>query len=58
MKMYKNVNSKWITEKTYTKKVNFMFTDNAQVNINCLMLACQYGCDLRTVSKAIERISC
>ncbi|GEM_PF-2910721 len=35
-----------------------MFTDNAQVNINCLMLACQYGCDLRTVSKAIERISC
>ena len=36
------------------EKVKFMLKDNTQVNINCSKLARQYGCDRRTVSKAIN----
>ena len=38
------------------EKVNFMLKDNSNVNINCLRLARQYGCDRRTVSKAINAV--
>ena len=31
-----------------------MLKDNTQVDINCSKLARQYGCDRRTVSKAIN----
>ena len=33
-----------------------MLKDNTQVNINCSKLARQYGCDRRTVSKAINAV--
>lgn len=38
------------------EKVKFMLKDNTQVNINCSKLARQYGCDRRTVSKAINAV--
>ena len=38
------------------EKVKFMFKDDTQVNINCSKLARQYGCDRRTVSKAINAV--
>lgn len=38
------------------EKVKFMLKDNVQVNINCSKLARQYGCDRRTISKAINTV--
>ena len=38
------------------EKVNFMLKDKSNVNINCSKLARQYGCDRRTVSKAINAV--
>lgn len=38
------------------EKVKFMLKDNSNVNINCSKLARQYGCDRRTVSKAINSV--
>ena len=38
------------------EKVKFMLKDNSNVNINCSKLARQYGCDRRTVSKAINAV--
>lgn len=38
------------------EKVKFMLKDSSQVNNNCSKLARQYGCDRRTVSKAINAI--
>ena len=38
------------------EKVKFMLKDNTQVDINCSKLARQYGCDRRTVSKAINAV--
>ena len=38
------------------EKVKFMLKDKSNVNINCSKIARQYGCDRRTVSKAINAV--